>query len=139
MPPALEQDVSVLDAPELLAVQALVAQARVEALTEAVLPGLAGLDVVGLGALGLEPLGKLEGDELGAVVASDHLRPAVAGEEPRQNALDGRRGERTARHQGQGDARVLIEHGEHLEALAAMSATKQFPRLEPSLPRIPLG
>jgi len=54
--PALEHDAGVLDAPELLAVQALVAQARVEALTEAVLPGLAGLDVVGLGALGLPSL-----------------------------------------------------------------------------------
>ena len=139
MPPALEQDVSVLDAPELLAVEALIAQPRVEALTVVVLPGLAGLDVMRSGTEALEPLGQFEGDELGAVVASHHPRPAVTGEEPREHALDGRRGERTARHQGQGDARVLIEHGEHLEALAAMSATKQFPRLEPSLPRIPLG
>jgi len=45
--PLLEEHAGVLQAPELLAGEALVPQAGVEALAEAVLPGLAGLDVVG--------------------------------------------------------------------------------------------
>jgi hypothetical protein len=68
MPPALEHDAGVLDAPELLAVEALIAEPVVEALAVAVLPGLARLDVVSAGALALEQLGELEGDELGALV-----------------------------------------------------------------------
>ena len=47
-PPVLERDAGVSEAPELFAVETLVAQPVVEALAERVLPGLAGLDVVGV-------------------------------------------------------------------------------------------
>jgi hypothetical protein len=90
----------VFDAPELLAAEAFVAQAVVEALAEGVLPGLAGVDVVGVGACVGERLGELEGDELRPIV--EHPWPAMPSEEPRQDALDDRRGKRAAWHQGGG-------------------------------------
>src|SRR5665647_1219878 len=57
--PRLDQRASVRQAPELLHVEALVAETGIEGLAVAVLPGLAGFDVEGGGADLLEPLGEL--------------------------------------------------------------------------------
>ncbi len=69
-PPGFEDHSGMVDAPELRGVRALVAEPVVEGFAEAVLPGFARLDVIRRRSLDLEPLCQLEGDELGAVVAS---------------------------------------------------------------------
>lgn len=83
-PPGIVVDAEVLDdhprlreRPELLAVQALIAEATVEGLHEAVLPGTGWLDIDRLDLLrrqlGLEFLG----DKLRAIVGADELRGPV--------------------------------------------------------------
>jgi hypothetical protein len=67
-PPALDDDLGLAESVEDFAVEQLVAQASVEALDVAVLPGAAPLDVGGLGTDNRDPFLYRLGDELRSVV-----------------------------------------------------------------------
>ena len=116
VPPRFEDHSGVIDAPELGRVQAFIAEAIVERLGVAVLPGFARLDVVGRRSLGFEPLGQLEGDEFGSVVAPDDGRSSSKSEEPGQNPFHRGRRERSGRHNGESFSRELVDDGKHLHA-----------------------
>jgi hypothetical protein len=78
--PAFDDDPCLRQAVEDLAIQKLVAELRVEALTISVLPGAAGLDVGGSRSDGGDPLSYRLGDELRAIarwewIAGDRLWP----------------------------------------------------------------
>src|SRR5215471_10807445 len=70
-PPALHNDLGLAESIEDFAVEQLVAQARVEALDVAVLPGAAPLDVGGLGTDNRDQFLYRLGDELRSVVEPD--------------------------------------------------------------------
>src|SRR5215472_4881855 len=72
-PPAFDDDLSFSEGIEDLAVEQLIAQARVEALDVAVLPRTAALDIGGLGADGGDPSLDGLGDELRPII-----RPGIA-------------------------------------------------------------
>ena len=90
------------EAPELLAVEALVAQAVVKALPKAFRQGLPGSMPWVSQAQSGESLIQLEGDELGTIVASDDGRATAPGEQVDQHALDVGRGQRAFADQGRG-------------------------------------
>ena len=77
-PPALDDDLGLAESVEDFAVEQLVAQASVEALDVAVLPGAASLDVGGLGTDNRDPILHRLGDELRSVVGPD-VRGKYAG------------------------------------------------------------
>jgi len=68
MPPALDDDLCLVQRVEDLAIQQLISQLRVEALAIAVLPRTAGHDVGRLRAHGGEPVAQVLGDKLRAVI-----------------------------------------------------------------------
>ena len=83
-PPRIVVDAEVLDddpclgeRPELFAVEALIAEAAVEGLHEAVLPRTGWLDVDGPDLLRRQPSPELMGDKLRAVVGANELRGAM--------------------------------------------------------------
>jgi hypothetical protein len=80
-PPALDHDLGLAQAVEDLAVEQLVAQARVEALDEAVLPRAARGDVGGPGTHGRDPSLDRLGDELRPVIGADVLGHAAQDEQ----------------------------------------------------------
>ena len=110
-PEAFEQHAGALQAPELVFVEALVAQSAVELLAEAVLPGLAGCDVEGVGPALLEPVDDLGGDELAAVVRPHNRRSSMPLEELREDGLYGARRDRARPVHGERHARELVDHG----------------------------
>lgn len=69
--PSAGEGADLLKAAGDIAVQKLIAQARVEAFDIAVLPRAAGLEMEGSDAEPAKPLANWVGDELGAVVGSD--------------------------------------------------------------------
>jgi hypothetical protein len=69
-PVVLNDDAGFGQGPELLPLEALVAQASTETLDEAVLPRTAGLDIDRLDLIGGQPLLDFLGDKLGAIVTS---------------------------------------------------------------------
>src|SRR5204862_7002120 len=71
-----------------LTVEQFVAQGRIEAFDEAVLPRAAGGDVSGLRPDGADPLLHRCGDELRAIVGTDVLGDAAQDEQVRQNVDD---------------------------------------------------
>src|SRR5262245_15759653 len=80
-PPAFDDDLSFVEGVEDLAIEQLIAQARVEALDVAVLPRTAPLDVGSLGAESGDP--SLDGrrDELGSIIGPDMPGDAPQDEE----------------------------------------------------------
>ena len=72
--PPLNEDLGLAERVEDLAVERLVAEARVKALAVAVLSWRAGLDVGGPGAYGVDPGADFQGSELGTIVGSYDLR-----------------------------------------------------------------
>ena len=75
-----DDDASLGQGPELLAVEALVAEAAVEGFHEAVLSGASRLDVDGLDLVVGQPPLEFGGDKLRAVVGADVLRGPVQGD-----------------------------------------------------------
>ena len=80
-PPFFDDDLGFAQRVEDLAVQQLVAEPAVEALTIAVLPGAARFDKCGLGAHGIDPFPDGLGDELGPIIRSDERRYTTHNEE----------------------------------------------------------
>jgi hypothetical protein len=76
--PGLDHDLRLRPRPEPFEAQALVAELAIEALVDAILPGLAGIDQRRRDALIDEPFQKRPRHELGAVVgAQGERRPAL--------------------------------------------------------------
>jgi hypothetical protein len=73
-PPAFDDDLCLLERIEYLSVQQFVAELRVEALSVAVFPGAAGLDIGGLGPDGSDPILHGLGDELGPIAPEEGFR-----------------------------------------------------------------
>src|SRR5690554_917099 len=110
--PSLDDLPGLSDRAEPPAVQAAIAKDPVEALIMAALTGATGRDVMGLYALGRQPLPYRLGDEPRAVVALEIGRWAIVGEKLRQLPLH-LGGRDRARHMDlEPDARVLIDHGQ---------------------------
>ena len=86
-PPARDDDLGLAESVEDFAVEQLVAQASVEALDVAVLPGAAPLDVGGLGTDTRDPFLYRLGDELRSVVGPDVSGHAPQDEQVGQNQL----------------------------------------------------
>ncbi len=80
--PVLQDHSGLGQCPELLPIQALIAEPGVEALDVAVLLWAAWVDVEGFDAVFCQPSAKLLLDELGAVVAADVLRGPALFNEP---------------------------------------------------------
>src|ERR1041385_2765727 len=86
--PAFDDDLGFAQRVEDLAVEQLVAQTRVEAFDEAVLPWAARRDVGGLRADRADPLLHRFGNELRAIVGTDVLGDATQNEQIRQHVDD---------------------------------------------------
>ena len=82
--PAFDHDLRLTQRIEDLAIEQLVAQARIEAFDEAVLPGAAWCDVSGSRAYGSDPVVHGFGDELGPVVGADVPGDASQDEQVRE-------------------------------------------------------
>lgn len=68
VPPAFDDDLSLLEGVEDFTIEQFIAQLGVEALSIAILPGAAGHDVSGLGTDGSNPVSHGLGDKLMAVI-----------------------------------------------------------------------
>src|SRR5690242_2858327 len=86
--PALDDDLRLAQRVEDLAIEKLVAQTRIEAFDEAVLPWAARRDVGGLRADRADPLLHRFGNELRAIVGTDVLGDATQNEQIRQHIDD---------------------------------------------------
>src|SRR5215831_2845082 len=80
-PPAFDDNLSFSESIEDLAIEQLIAQARVEALDVAVLPRTAPLDIGGLGADSGDPSLDGLGDELRSIIRPDATGDAPQDEE----------------------------------------------------------
>ena len=98
-----------------LHVQQLVAKSGMEALSNAVLPGLPWIDVLFDHPLFCEPVAQVVGDEFWAVIAAQHHRNTVGLERGLQHGLHvhGREGRATA--DGQGAAGEFVGQGQDLQ------------------------
>src|SRR5690606_9836509 len=96
--------------------EALVAEAAVEALDEAVLHWLAGSDVVPVDLVILGPAQDHHAGELGAVVADHSSWPTPSGDDGIELTHDAPAAKRGVRNKCQALARVVVHHGEHPEA-----------------------
>jgi hypothetical protein len=121
-PPALDDDLGLAQRVEDLAVEELVAQARIEAFNEPVLPWASRSDVGGLSPDGANPLLHGGGDELRAIVGTDMLGHAAQGEQVRQHVDDVGRLEPTRYPDGQALMGELVDDVEHTELAAIMAA-----------------
>jgi hypothetical protein len=120
--PALDDDLRLVERVEDLAVEKLVAQARIEALDEAVLPWAASLDVGGPCAYGSNPVLHGFGDELGSIVGTDVPGNAAQDEEVRQRIdhVDGL--EPAGDANGQALMGELVDDIEHAEPAPVVRA-----------------
>jgi len=80
-PPALDENLSLVECRELLAFEQLVTELGVEALAIAILPWAARFNVERLHTDPTEPTAHVASDELRAVIGSDMLRWPVGDEE----------------------------------------------------------
>src|SRR5437588_10382429 len=99
-PPCVDDPTCRGQAGEYMLVEALVAEAAVEALHEPVLLRLARRDVLPGHAAVLLPAQDRMRRQLGAVVTDDHRRIAPQPDDPVQLTADPRAGERGGHHQG---------------------------------------
>src|SRR5204863_2169020 len=120
--PALDDDLGFTQRVEDLTVEQFVAQARIEAFDEAVLPRAAGGDVSGLRPDGADPLLHRCGDELRAIVGTDVLGDAAQDEQVRQNVDDVDRLEPAGYADGQAFVSELVDDVEHAEFASIMGA-----------------
>src|SRR6266508_2396412 len=111
--PALDDDLSLAQSVEDLAVEQLIAKAGVEALDVAVLPRAAPLDVSGLGTDSRDPFLHGLGDELRSVVGPDVSGNAPQDEEVGQNVDHIDRLELAGDTDRQAFMAELVEHVEH--------------------------
>src|SRR6266446_300870 len=112
-PPTLDDDLGLAQSVEDFAVEQLVAQASVEALDVAVLPGAASLDVGGLGTDNRDPFLHCLGEELRSVVGPDVSGNALQDEEVGQNVDHIDRLELAGDTDRQAFMAELVEHVEH--------------------------
>src|SRR5262245_44364601 len=112
-PPTLDDDLGLAQSGEDFAVEQLVAQASVEALDVAVLPGAASLDVGGLGTDNRDPFLHCLGEELRSVVGPDVSGNALQDEEVGQNVDHIDRLELAGDTDRQAFMGELVEHVEH--------------------------
>jgi hypothetical protein len=112
-PPALDDDLGLAESVEDFAVEQLVAQASVEALDVAVLPGAASLDVGGLGTDNRDPFLYGLGEELRSVVGPDVSGNALQDEQVGQNVDHIDRLELAGDTDRQAFMGELVEHVEH--------------------------
>src|SRR4029077_7704586 len=120
--PALDDDLRLAQRVEDLAIEKLVAQARVEAFDEAVLPWAARRDVGGLCADRADPLLHRFGDELWAVIGTDVRRHAAQDEQVRQYIDDVDRFEPAGYPNGQALVGELIDDAKQAELAPVMGA-----------------
>src|SRR5205823_8282817 len=113
--PALDDDLGFTQRVEDLTVEQFVAQARIEAFDEAVLPRAAGGDVSGLRPDGPDPVLHRRGDELRAVVGTDVLGDAAEDEQVRDHIDDVDRSEPAGYAYGQALMGELVDDVEHAE------------------------
>ena len=112
---SLADDSGLRNAVEELPVQTFVPESSVEALCEAVLPGLSGIDEMRPDALVLQPQADLHGDELRPVVAADELRHAPLADDPRQDFADMQGLEGPTHLDGDGFPGVFVLQGQELQ------------------------
>src|SRR5438552_9349966 len=120
--PTLDDDLGLAQHVEDLAVEQLVAQARIEALDEAVLPWTARGDVGGLCADGADPILHGLGDKLRAVVGTDGLGDAAQNEQVRNHTHDHGRLHAARYPNGQALVGELVDDVEHTELPSIMGA-----------------
>lgn len=113
--PGLDQDARLAAGVEPFGIQALVAQAAVEALVGAVLPRIAGLDMHGLDPVPGDPLQDRQRHELGAVVAADERRCAAFAHQPGQDLSLTRRTDRACNVDLQALARTYRDGDQPVE------------------------
>ena len=120
--PALDDDLSLAQRVEDLAIEQFVAQAGIEALDEAVLPWTASFDVGGPCAHGCDPVLHGFGDELGAVVGADVPGNTAQDEQVRER-IDDIDGLEPAGHtDGQALMGELVDDVEHADPAPVMGA-----------------
>ena len=117
-PPFIDDPAGVRQAPEEVLVEALVPEAPVQALDEAVLLRLAGRDGVPLDATFLLPAQHRMRREFGSVVLDDGKRPAAQFDEAIEFADNPPPGERDVGNQRQALAGEVVHDHEHPEAPA---------------------
>src|ERR1700751_1557279 len=120
--PTLDDDFGFAQRVEDLAIEKLVAQPRVEALDEAVLPWAARRDVGGLCADCADPLLHRLGDELRAVVGTNVLGNTAQDEQVRQHIDDIDRSEPAGYPNGQALMGELVDDVEQAELAPVMGA-----------------
>lgn len=130
-PPGLNHSDRLVAGSKPLGIEALVAQAAVEALVGAVLPGLSGGDVGCVDAGLIEPLQNGRGYELGAVVGSQVPGSAVHADELGQYLDDSSRSKASRDINGQRLAGPLVDHGQALHLAERRFLTIQVVRFFP--------
>ena len=110
-----DHDPGLGEGPELLAVEAFIAEAGVERFDEAVLPRACRGDVEGLDFLLCEPALEFLGDELRSVVGADELGRAVQCDGCLNQLDDLARTDLALGPQHMHLLSVLIKHGEHTQ------------------------
>src|ERR1700730_632235 len=118
--PTLDDDLGLAQRVEDLAVEELIAQARVETLDEAVLPWAARGDVGGLSADGADPLLHGLGDELRTIVGTDMAGNTAQDEQIREHVDDVDRLEPARYPNGQALVGELVDDVEHAELAPIM-------------------
>jgi hypothetical protein len=121
-PPALNDNLRFAHGVEDLAIEQLVAQARVEALDKAVLPRTARRDVSGLRPDSGDPFLHRLGDELRAVIGTNVLGNAAQDEQIRQDVDDVDRFEPARYPNGQALVRELVDDVEQAKFASVMGA-----------------
>jgi len=120
--PAFDDDLSLAQRVEDLAVEKLIAQACIEALDEAILPRAAGHDVSGLCTDSADPLLHGLGDELRTVVGTDVLGNPAQDEQVREPIDDIDRCEPAGYPNGQALVGELVDDVEQAELASIMRA-----------------
>jgi len=121
-PPTLDDDLGFTQRIEDLTVKKLVAQARIEALDEPVLPRAARGDVGGLRTNGTDPFLHRFGDELRAIVGTDMPGYAAQDEQVREHVDDIDRFEPARYPNGQAFMGELVDDVEQAELAPIMGA-----------------
>ena len=117
-------------AAEQVLIEALVAEAAIQALDEAVLHWLARRDVVPLDGLVLLPVQDCPRGEFGAVVADDHQWPATPGNESIELSGDTDAGQRGVNDQRQASLGEVVDHDQHRKRRPSSSMSETKSRLQ---------
>jgi hypothetical protein len=120
--PALDNDLSLSERVEDLAIEQFIAQASIEAFDEAVLPGTARCNIGGPCADGSDPFLHGFGDELGAVVGADVPGHAAQNEQVRERVDDVDGFEPAGHTNGQAFMGELVDNVEHADPAPVVGA-----------------